>query len=328
MAFTAIPDNVIDPDSPVTTGLMTDLRDNDDYLKARLVTGSGHTHDQGGTDEGGPVVPGDDTVTAAKIVANAVGQSEMADNAIGQAELKDALQQSTGTGISALNYTGGAFTLGFGLAGGTGISLQGHTTSAYTWGIGIFRISGTHFWQSRYFQASPPYDMGNGEIPLFVFATVDNATREIEAVDIAPDPPWAYSGPTDIRPDFVDKATGKKYKNVPKTTLDILGNIADTGKRAAMFAQLRSSERDVVEVTPEFKNADIDIVSHPFMGNDLSGKTVILLDPTGSAVDDLGAIWDKGENVAEIARQYINVGNTDIGINKPAGVMLVSANWK
>ena len=63
MAYTAIPNSDVDADSPLDETLVTALRDNDDYLKARMVTATGHTHDQTGTDEGGPVVPAPDSVT-------------------------------------------------------------------------------------------------------------------------------------------------------------------------------------------------------------------------------------------------------------------------
>lgn len=71
MAFTTIPTSLIDADSPITETLMAYLRDNDDYLKSLLVTGTGHTHDQGGTDQGGPVQPADGSVTPAKLAPSA-----------------------------------------------------------------------------------------------------------------------------------------------------------------------------------------------------------------------------------------------------------------
>lgn len=47
--FTVIPDSDIDPDSPVTTGLMTKLRDNDQHLEEWLgkdfTASVNHTHD-------------------------------------------------------------------------------------------------------------------------------------------------------------------------------------------------------------------------------------------------------------------------------------------
>lgn len=75
MAYTVIPNTSIDSDSPLDTVLFTYLRDNDDYLKSRLVTGTGHTHNQAGTDEGGPVVPADNTVTQAKLANYAAGNT-------------------------------------------------------------------------------------------------------------------------------------------------------------------------------------------------------------------------------------------------------------
>ena len=49
MAFTAIPNSDIDPESPLTTGLMTNYRDNDDTLKAWIggsfTPNTDHDHD-------------------------------------------------------------------------------------------------------------------------------------------------------------------------------------------------------------------------------------------------------------------------------------------
>lgn len=47
--FSVIPDTDIDPDSPVTTGLVTKLRDNDQHLEEWLgkdyTAATNHTHD-------------------------------------------------------------------------------------------------------------------------------------------------------------------------------------------------------------------------------------------------------------------------------------------
>lgn len=47
--FTVIPDSDIDPDSPVTTGLMTAIRDNAEHLEEWLgkdyTAAANHTHD-------------------------------------------------------------------------------------------------------------------------------------------------------------------------------------------------------------------------------------------------------------------------------------------
>lgn len=67
MAFTTIPTGAVVADSPLDATLFGYIKDNDDYLKSRLVTGTGHTHNQGGTDEGGPVVPADNSVTIQRL---------------------------------------------------------------------------------------------------------------------------------------------------------------------------------------------------------------------------------------------------------------------
>lgn len=54
MAYTAIPNSMIDSDSPITETLMTYYRDNDSYFKDLFNAVTGHKHD-GTTDAGGPL---------------------------------------------------------------------------------------------------------------------------------------------------------------------------------------------------------------------------------------------------------------------------------
>lgn len=67
MAYTDYAATMIEADKPVTTLLMGYIRDNTRHLKDRLTTGTGHTHNQAGTDEGGAVVPADGSVSTIKI---------------------------------------------------------------------------------------------------------------------------------------------------------------------------------------------------------------------------------------------------------------------
>lgn len=54
---------------PMDTTLWGKVKDALDKLDAFIKTATGHTHDQGGTDQGGPVTPADGSVTTAKIAA-------------------------------------------------------------------------------------------------------------------------------------------------------------------------------------------------------------------------------------------------------------------
>lgn len=201
-------------------------------------------------------------------------------------------------------------TTAFGASYGTNIQLQVDTTISFQ----IVTLSAQH----RYFQASPPYDMGDGNVMSFIFAIINNATGLIEAAYHAPDPPWANNGPTNIRPDRIDSKTGKQYK-----TIQTLG--AD---------KLRLMDPDFIiesemEITAAFKNSDMALIPHPFIGNDLTGKTVVLLDPMSVVVERLERIKNAGGDAEEILYgNYLNIGNSELNRARPPGVMSVSIAMK
>lgn len=60
-----------------------------------------------------------------------------------------------------------------------------------------------------YVQASPPYDLGDGEIPLFVFVKLD-ADGKMSQLSASIDPPWMYNGPT--KTNYNKRVNGKKYR--------------------------------------------------------------------------------------------------------------------
>src|SRR3990167_709514 len=73
--------------------------------------------------------------------------------------------------------------------------------------------------QQRYVQASPPYNLGDGDVPLFVFVVV-NSLGKIESTYVAQDPPWANNGPTNIQPDFID-LQGRKFRKTRNPLQDL-----------------------------------------------------------------------------------------------------------
>lgn len=180
--------------------------------------------------------------------------------------------------------------------------------------------------RSRYVQASPPYDIGNGDIPLFMYALI-NSSGEIESISTAPDPVWAYNGRNSINPSLRYRKKGKQnYFYMKKQRPD----------RELDFAAWRESFENPkiiteveTEITHAVKNQDMDQVPHPFIGNDLTGKTVVLIDPVGNLCDCLFEMHEEGEDVHDIIRNYLDVKNIPIsGAVTPEGLMTVKANWK
>lgn len=128
--------------------------------------------------------------------------------------------------------------------------------------------------RQRYVTSSPPFDMGDGDVNGFFYGLVDNSSGKLVATYFADVPPWAYNGPTNITASHQCKATGKKFRRKNKRSIK---SIIDNGLGDDVFE----------EITNEIKNADMALIPHPFMGNDLTGKTVVLFDPMDRKIRSL-----------------------------------------
>jgi hypothetical protein len=178
-------------------------------------------------------------------------------------------------------------------------------------------------WQ-RYLQASPPYDLGDGEVPLFVFALLER-DGAVRAVYVAPDPPWANNGPTDIRPTHL--RDGRPVQRRP-----VRPPRPARANRAALEAWLEAVCRcpaEEIEVTAAFKNSDMGLIPHPFLGNDLAGRSVVLLDPVAPLTARLAALHEAGESVnALLHEDWLRVDNTALTRACPPGVAACAAKWR
>lgn len=188
----------------------------------------------------------------------------------------------------------------------------------------------------QYVTASPPYNLGNGDIPLFIFAMVDSATGKIAAAYVAPDPCWAYNGPTDIRPDYIDPETGKKYK-IRKDESSLPNKFKNKKPKGLALAELdqyldlrKNLPTVLVEIDQALKQADMPLIPHPFITQNLTGKTVIIFEPIGSMIERLTMMHDDGDNVAELLHgNYLAIDNVPlIGMNTPPTVKAHRVSWK
>ena len=184
------------------------------------------------------------------------------------------------------------------------------------------------FIQQRYVQASPPYDLGDGEIPLFVYVII-NSDGTIASTYVAPEAPWHNNGPTSIRPDL--EIGGKKFQR-RRAILAEFGSI----KAALLSGLTRAQIMDRMatdpminrEITQAIKQADMPLIPHPFMSNNLTGKTVVLLDPVSPLMTRLLGLHDSGESVTDLVRDWMSIGNTALARSGPPGVMIVNATLK
>ena len=332
--WTTIPDSDIDPDSPFTTGLATAYREN---VSAAFEGASGAPALQTAALE---QTGGSEAVTQACIRAAAVGQTE--------------LKSTTGE-VSTTSTTGVLLTLpggsygyypqlrisdaagtaywGWDSANSLGLAAAQFGGTSYSTNLllATSNVSYTAYAQQRYAQASPPYDLGDGEIPLFVFVMIDNSTGKVESVYVAPEAPWHYNGKTSIAATRKDAVTGKSYQNVKAITAELM----DTGKsiRQAvndkMFTHDEIADRLIddalieIEITQAIKNADMTDIPHPFIGNNLAGKSVIMLDPVST--EKLLALHDAGEDLNTLIHDgTLSLDNIPLVRATPNGVTAVS----
>lgn len=177
----------------------------------------------------------------------------------------------------------------------------------------------------RYITASPPYDLGDGEIPMFIFGIVNNSTGKLEATSISVDPPWANNGKTIITPTRIDAKSGRKFRDEKIITPEIRLLPLDDQKIA--IDELTTTE---IEITQAVKNADMVDIPHPFQAMNLNGKTVVMLDPISKEVDSFRTLFDAGENIVEIIHgKNIKLSTSD-NINRamPPGVPAIQTVWK
>jgi hypothetical protein len=175
--------------------------------------------------------------------------------------------------------------------------------------------------QQRYINASPPYNLGNGPIANFTFVKL-TSSGDVIGVYSAEVPPWAYNGPTDIRPDRTENENGviKKYKNIATLPLPPWqGGDLDVFNAGPTWVE--------VEIDDSIKNADINLIPQPF-GNLQNGERVVIIDPCDDINLTLNGLDQVGESAADvISKGYLVLGD-EVTVNAPPGVTAVAAAWK
>lgn len=269
-----------------------------------------------------------------------IQNAAIAASAVHTTELNTTLPAAVTTTTAALGFdmTGGmyvfcpqfkttsggiAYGYGYNNAFGTGGNNPSSSSTSYTtrMGIGSNNVSYTASCQWRYVAASPPHDMGDGEIPLFIYALVDSS-GEVVATSIAEEPIWLHNGPTIAMPEY--KRLGKSYKKIRDITPEI--KKLSPKERAAAIKALPLIE---IEIMQDLVHADMDIVPHPFTGNDLAGLTPVMLDPVSNTVRELSELREFGEDIGQLLHDgEIKIGNTSLNRVTPAGLLIPSTTWK
>ncbi len=190
--------------------------------------------------------------------------------------------------------------------------------------------SGTAYVEQRYIQASPPYNLGDGDIPLFVFCLM-NSLGVLESAYAAPEAPWHHNGPTCIRSDRYDPVSRRGYRRVRQIFAEhgsIAAALLAGLTRAQIIDRIHTDPAVDVEITQAIKQMDMPLIPHPFQGNNLAGKTIIMLDPVSPLMQRALQIQESGDNLLEVVHSWLNIGNTALNRVTPPGVIAVSATLR
>lgn len=277
------------------------------------------------------------SITQTQIAANAVDYSELADNAVHTSSILNGAinspklattideqsSTSSSTDVILASYgeygfnnqtrmqdtSGRAYVSTTGTNGSTerGEAFAGHTDyrSYVTCAVGT--TGERSYARVRYITGSPPYNLGDGEVFLFVWLKL-SSSGDIITTQTSRTPPWAYNGPTNITADRYD-TNGKGYKTIARIN-EINGSI----------------ETYEQEVDFDFKNSDMDLIPHPFV-NVQPDENIILLDPPDTLY--IMELFEMGESIIDLMdKDYLRLDNETIKRSTPRGVTASKFKWK
>lgn len=289
-----------------------------------------------------------------------INQAKLGSNAVGQAELNSANAEGSTASTSKVLITLAGGQWGFyprTRETGDGMDAQisdNNTQQGSTYGSFVAisaRTTGTVFIEQTYIQASPPYDLGDGEIPLFIFVEIQTDGKII-SVYSAPEAPWHNNGPTSIRADGIS-GDGKPFKLITDPDEVNAGMIAAGHPpgltKAAAKARSPQAFSDYieavaaagtieVEITQAIKQADMPLLPAPMILNTVVRpedtreitNTLVLLDPVAPLTLTLFEAIERGEfSVNELLHDGdLIVDNTALPRSGPPGVDVVSYRFR
>lgn len=291
---------------------------------------------------------GSEAVITAVIRASAITEAELAANSVHQSEVAistetDTTNQTTPTAVVLtssvylfvpLIKSSFSSATGSKEAGTNGIMYTIGTTYGRTVYLQSSNLSYTTTLQQNYISASRPYELNGERAHGFICAIIDGAGK-IETMKVAEDPIWIYNGPTKVTADSYGKGGEQFIKQFilpPSLQIRPNENASDLVKQTYMIELADfhlTPEFELVELTPAMKNVDMNIIPHPYLNNDLTGKTVVMIDPISLMAEKLMALHRQGEAVNDLFHDgFITLGQDHIERGGPQGLMVVSAGWK
>lgn len=290
-----------------------------------------------------PIAIAEGAAGAPRIVSGAIDWSSVS-NDIGQAQLKTAIGSASDSGSGSthalVSWVPPGGTWGFVPQGESDTNSSNNNwtvgwrdrtgSNGISWTQPIFRVESndvtgggteTARARQRYVSSSPPYDLGDGEVGHFVEVHVQ-ANGHIRQISESPDPPWAYNGPTDIRPHGYDKQ-GRPFRWERRPEMTMADVQSGRASMPEYIAALAEAESECVEITQAIKNADMHLVPRSILN---PSGTACLLDPP--ATHDLRALYQEGEDLHHIIREgYIKIGDSCERCGPP-GVIPVTWKWR
>jgi len=293
----------------------------------------------------------------ASMASNSVDTSQLVAASINQSKIPTAL--SEGSGPFSFNFASAGGEYGFypqnrvsssGVLRGAQITNPGTgiSTTSYLTNMNVINISGTGtgYIRQRYIQASPPYDLGNGECYLFTFILRDKLTKEIIAVWSAPDAPWHNNGPTNIAAystekilkGFREDESAYDYTDL-KTRSDNVYKRISNGQTISNAGRLAIQQWMVISLTlpivgdrnvlQSVKQKDMPVIPHPF-GDVLSTQEILLLDPISDTTRELAELQQSEEEsmCMLIHNGLFVISDKELARVSPPGVKTVSYRWK
>jgi len=196
--------------------------------------------------------------------------------------------------------------------------------------------------RQRYIQSSPPYDLGDGLCHRFTFLKIDKTNGDIMSAWTAPDAPWHNNGPTNItssRWKYILEGGGFDHRQLYADAIHIQKLIAIGGELTDQMLSRLAEWGDVSDVVEQIsvvekipqsvKNADMNIIPHPFSSS-RSNCEIVLLDPMSDLSAQLNELEDDfDEWLAELfMRGFFIISNKELSRVSPPGVKTVSYRWK
>lgn len=194
----------------------------------------------------------------------------------------------------------------------------------------------TAYCETTYVLASPPHDLGDGKIPLFVFAMIEKSTGNILRTSQDIEPPWGHAlkGGKHVT-DKDGNQTVIQDRRIVRGLPLTLKQAIDAGRMDEYCWAFRDAENQSRNITQAEKNAAMNKISHPFLGDmdahNANEVEIVMLNPFSDAMQDLSAMREHDETYAinELIHEgYLVIDNEQSGIKGPQGILVPNFRWK